>query len=191
MGSRYATQGSNPRLADPRQVCYSHVLSLALDRWSPSMRSAWAAGWRSGALPRLPEAGRSSRQMRTGSSPPLPLPRRRLPRRPPPALPGRYLVHYLVVRISLQSRRLLQTDRRTGSRKERGASAGRKTMLACRARCHETVRLRPPRQLRRPPHRPSASRPSASRCCWWRPNPNPNPNPNPTPTLPLTLPLTR
>ena len=30
----YATQGSNLRLADPRQLCYSHV-SLALDRHLP------------------------------------------------------------------------------------------------------------------------------------------------------------
>ena len=38
----YATQASNPRPADPRQVCYSHVVSLALDR------AAAAAGRRSG-----------------------------------------------------------------------------------------------------------------------------------------------
>ena len=33
----YATLGSNPGLAEPRQVCYSHVLSLALDRGCTSL----------------------------------------------------------------------------------------------------------------------------------------------------------
>ena len=56
----YATQASNPRPADPRQVCYSHVVSLALDR------AAAAAGRRSGGAFRQPvevEVGDARREL--------------------------------------------------------------------------------------------------------------------------------